>query len=161
MLPLRLRNSSILIKCLWNKFFYYLIRKSFENDKEWRLFYCDSTLGSRVIQDFDLCKLDDLWRHDVDKMVYNHKKIESLSPLFLYRTETWYSCYTHHKVTWYVHYDISMATQWAPGPLISKGKIRVFLLQEMLFAIVVSGCEWIWTLHSTSTRKSVKLWSNK
>ena len=39
--------------------FYYLVRKNFQNDEEWRLFYCDSTLGRRVIQDFDLCKLDD------------------------------------------------------------------------------------------------------
>ena len=30
-----------------------------------------------------------------------------------------------------------MATQWAAGPLHSKGKIRVFLLQEVLFALVV------------------------
>ena len=30
-----------------------------------------------------------------------------------------------------------MATQWAPGPLYSKGKIRVFLLQEVLFTVVV------------------------
>ena len=30
-----------------------------------------------------------------------------------------------------------MATQWAPGPLHSKVKIRVFLLQEVLFALVV------------------------
>ena len=30
-----------------------------------------------------------------------------------------------------------MATQWVPGPLYSKGKIRVFLLQEVLFARVV------------------------
>ena len=30
-----------------------------------------------------------------------------------------------------------MATQRAPGPLHSKGKIRIFLLQEELFAIVV------------------------
>ena len=30
-----------------------------------------------------------------------------------------------------------MATQWAPGSLPSKGKIRIFLLQEGLFAIVV------------------------
>ena len=30
-----------------------------------------------------------------------------------------------------------MATQWAPGPLHSNGKIRVFLLQEVLFALVV------------------------
>ena len=33
-------------------FFYYVIRNSFQNGKEWRLFYCDSTLGCRVIQDF-------------------------------------------------------------------------------------------------------------
>ena len=32
--------------------------------------------------------------------------------------------------------DISMATR-APGPLHSKGKIRVFLPQEELFALVV------------------------
>ena len=30
-----------------------------------------------------------------------------------------------------------MATQWAPGPLHSKGKIRVVLLQEVLFALIV------------------------
>jgi len=30
-----------------------------------------------------------------------------------------------------------MATQWAPGPLLSKDKIRVFLLQEVFFALVV------------------------
>ena len=29
-----------------------------------------------------------------------------------------------------------MATQWAPGLLHSKGKIRVFLLEEVLFALV-------------------------
>ena len=41
------------------------------------------------------------------------QKIEYLSRLFLYRTETLYSCYTHHKVPWDVHCDISMATQCA------------------------------------------------
>ena len=56
------QNLAIL-KCMWHEIFYWLIRKSFQNDEEWRLFYCDSTLGCRVIQDFDLCKLDDLWRH--------------------------------------------------------------------------------------------------
>ena len=30
-----------------------------------------------------------------------------------------------------------MATQWDPGPLHSKGKIREFLLQEVLFALVI------------------------
>ena len=30
-----------------------------------------------------------------------------------------------------------MATQWVPGPLHSKGKSRIFLLQEVSFALVV------------------------
>ena len=30
-----------------------------------------------------------------------------------------------------------MATQWNPGPLHPKGKIRVFLFQEVLFALDV------------------------
>ena len=30
-----------------------------------------------------------------------------------------------------------MATQWVPGPLHSKGKITVFLFQEVLFARVI------------------------
>jgi len=34
-----------------------------------------------------------------------------------------------------------MATKWAPGPLYSKEKIRVFLLQEMLFAIIVRSVD--------------------
>ena len=46
-----------LIKVPMKRFFYYFIRKSFQNDEEWCLFYCDSTLGCRVVQDFDLCKL--------------------------------------------------------------------------------------------------------
>ena len=53
-------------KCLWSEVFCYPIRKSFKKNEEWRLFHCDCTLGYRVIQDFDLCKLDDLWRHIVD-----------------------------------------------------------------------------------------------
>ena len=30
---------------------------SIESDEEWRLFYCDNTLGCLVVQGFDLCKL--------------------------------------------------------------------------------------------------------
>ena len=30
-----------------------------------------------------------------------------------------------------------MVRQWAPGHLHSKGKIRVFLLQEVFFALVI------------------------
>ena len=101
-----------------------------------RLFYCYSTRGCRVIQDLDLCKLDDLWRHIVDTDVKS-QTMEYLWTLFLYRPETLCSCYTRHKVLWYVQYDLSISTQWAPGPLHSKGEIRVFLLQERLAALVV------------------------
>ena len=41
------------------RIFYYLVRKNFQNDEECRLFCLDSTLGCRVIQDLDLCKLDE------------------------------------------------------------------------------------------------------
>ena len=50
----------------------------------------------------------------------------------MYRTETLYSYYTRHKVPLYVYCDISLATQWAPAPLHSKGKVTVFLLRELL-----------------------------
>ena len=101
-------------------------------------FFCDSTLGCWVIQDFDLCQSDYLWCHIVEtKYDVKSQKMEYLWRLFLYRTETLNSCYTHHKVSWYVHCDISMATQWSPGPPYSKGKIRVFLLQEVLFTLAV------------------------
>ena len=43
--------------------FYYLIGKNFQSDEEWFLFCCNITLGFWVIQDFDLCKLKDLWHH--------------------------------------------------------------------------------------------------
>ena len=55
----------------------------------------------------------------------------------MYRTENLYSCYTHHKVPRHVLCDISMTTQWAPGPLLPKGKVRVPLLQQVLAALDV------------------------
>ena len=54
----RFRCRRVCLKCPWHEILYYLIRKSFQNDEEWRLFYCDSALGCRVIQEFDLCKSD-------------------------------------------------------------------------------------------------------
>ena len=60
------------------------------------------------------------------------QKLEYISRLFLYRTETYYSRYSHHKVPWYVHSETSMATQWAPG-----SSFKGFLLQEVLLALVV------------------------
>ena len=43
----------------------FLLSYSKELSKWW-LFYCDSTLGCRVIRDVGLCKLDHLWRDNVD-----------------------------------------------------------------------------------------------
>ena len=118
------------LKCIWHEIFYYLIWKSFPSDEEWRLFYCDSTFGCRVIQDFGLCKLDYMWRHIVDTKWCKVTKNGISLKIFLYRTETLYGCCTHHKVSWYFHCDVSMATQWASGPLHSKDKIRVFSLKK-------------------------------
>lgn len=66
------------------------------------------------------------------------QKVVYLSQLFLHKTETLYSCYTHHKV----HCNISMATQWAPGPLHLKGKIS-FLPSRSVICSCCSfrGCE--------------------
>ena len=55
----------------------------------------------------------------------------------MYRTETLYSCKTHHKVPWHVLCDTPMATQWGLGPLHPKGKVRIPLLQEVLAALDV------------------------
>ena len=66
---------------------------------------------------FHFRKLDDLMTQNElksQKMAYHSLKT------FLHRTETVHSCYSHHKVPWYVHCDISMATQWAWGPVHSK-----------------------------------------
>ena len=44
-------ESSRRLKYPWHEMFYYLVRKSFQINEEWRLFYCDSTLfGFWVMQ---------------------------------------------------------------------------------------------------------------
>ena len=69
------------LKCPWHEIFYYLVRKSFQNDEEWRLFYFDSTLGYRVIKDFDLCKLDEC---DVTKGTQSGAKSQKIEYLCNY-----------------------------------------------------------------------------
>ena len=46
----------------------------------------------QVIQDFDLCKLEDFWCHNVDTKWCKITEVEYLWRLFPYRTETLYSC---------------------------------------------------------------------
>ena len=70
-----------ILKCPWHEIFYYLVRKSFQNAEEWRLFYFDSTLGCRVIKDFDLCKLDEC---DVTKGTQSGAKSQKIEYLCNY-----------------------------------------------------------------------------
>ena len=58
------------------------------------------------------------------------QKMEYILRLFLYRTETLY-----------FYCDISMATQWAPSPLHSKDKIRVFSFKKCY--LVVLFIQWV------------------
>ena len=51
------------------QFFYCFIRKNFQSDEEWHLFYCNSIPGCQVIQDFDLCKLEGLRQHNANIII--------------------------------------------------------------------------------------------
>ena len=118
------------------KNFYQLIRKSVQNDEQWLLFYCDSTLSCGVIRDLDLCKLDDFWRHNVDTKWCEIAKMEYLWRLLLYKTETLYRP--------------SPLKRWKQSFPPTRSAISPCWL--------CSECERIWALHSTSKRKSVRLW---
>ena len=69
------------------------------------------------------------------------------------RTLTLCNCYTHHKVPYHVFCDISMATQWAPGSLYLKSKVRIPLLQEVLFALDVHSVGLSKYVHYTAQAK--------
>ena len=151
------------LKCLWNEIFYYHIRNNFQNDKEWRLFYCDSTLGCRVIQDFALCKLDDLWRHSVDT---NWCKItKNWISLTTFSVKNWNLVQLSHSSQSYIicplwHFQ---GNTMSSRPYLFKGENQSFPPPRSVicYCCSFSGCEQTWTLHNTSTRKSVTLWSNK
>ena len=146
------------LKCLWNELFYYLVWKSFQNDKEWHLFYRDSTLGCRVIQDFDLCKSYDLRRHRVDTKLCTITK--NLSNLFLYRTVQLLHSSQSYMICPLWHFQGNTMSS-RPSPF--KGGNQSFPPSRgvICYLCSLSGSERMWTLQSTSTRKSVKLWSNK
>ena len=83
------------------------------------------------------------------------QKMEYLWRPFLYRTETLYSCCTDHKVSWYLHCDISMATQWAPGPLHSKDKIGVFSFKKCYLLLLL--IQWVWANMEITQHKHKKV----
>ena len=128
------------------KIFNYLIWKSFQNDEEWLLFYCEGTLGCWVTQDFDLCKSGDLWCQYGYKVVLNHKT-EYLSRLFLHRTETVQLLHSSQSSIlcpqWHFH-GSTMGSR--PSPL--KGENQSYLSSRRVIrsCCSFSVCEWIWTL---------------
>ena len=82
--------------------------------------------------------------------------------LFLYRTDTLYFVALPTKF-----HDISTVTfPWQHNGLqvLSNHKMKSGFSPSrsvICSCCLFSGCELMWTLHSTSTRKSVRLWSNK
>ena len=118
------------------------------------LYILYSTLSCRVIQDFDLSKFDNLWRHSVDTKWFKITRMEYLWKLFLYRTWTLYSCYTHHRVpVWHLYGNTilqALSIQKVKSDFSSFKKCYLLLL------FILSRRERIWTLHITSTKMSLE-----
>ena len=98
--------------------------------------------------------------------VLSHKKNKSLSRLFLkeLKPSTVVTLITKFRDMSTVTFPT--ATHGNPRqhnglPLHSNGKTFPPVRRVICSCCSLSGCERIWTLHSTSIRKSVKLWSNK
>ena len=151
------------LKCIWHNIFYWLVQKSLQIDEERRLFYCDSSFGCRVIQDFDLCKLDDVWCHIVDAKWC--KITENWISLKTFSVRNWNLVQFLHSLQSSMIWPTEMFP-WQCNGLQALSIQRVkseFPSQTRVICswCSFSGCKGIWTLHSTSTRKSVRLWSNK
>ena len=123
-----------LLKCIWHEIFKLFLSESFQSDEEWHLFYCNSILGCRVIQDFDLCKLEDLWGHKVDtKWCKITKYGISVHILSL---QGWCAARTTHCGS---GYDVTIATYSLPDLYLPKMKNALFVVPESngLFFVLV------------------------
>ena len=120
------------------RIFYNRIWKSFQNDEDWCLFCCDSTLGCRVVQDFDLCKLDYLWRHSVDtkwcKITKYGISVEMLN-LQGWNLQGWCNATTTHFDS---GYDVTIATYSLLDLYLPKMKTALFVVPE--FNRISSAC---------------------
>jgi len=82
---------------------------------------------------------------------------EYLSRLFLYRTKTLYNCYTHHKVQWYVHGNISMQHNGLPAALsIQKVKKSEFSSIKKC-SLLVLFIKWVWANMDITQHKHKKV----
>ena len=65
--------------------------------------------------------------HSGHKMMQNHKKLNISEDIFCIELKLCTVLILITKFHDMAHCDVSIATQWAPGPLHPKGKIRVSL----------------------------------
>jgi len=120
------------------KCFISLFERAFKMMKNGVYFYCDST-ETWMLSYSRFWSLQIRWPATSQcwhETMRNHKKwniSEGISCIQLKLC----TVVTLTRVPWYVHCDICMETKWAPGTLHLKSKIRVFLLQEVLFSRVV------------------------
>ena len=135
------------LKCSWQEIFYYLIGKSIQNDEEWRLFYCDSTLGCWVIQDFNLCKLDEC---DVitGTVVQNHKILNISHDFFCIELKL--STVVILLTTFNEIFFVTLP--WQQNGFKVENQSFPPSRSVICSCCSFSGCERIWTLQSTSTR---------
>ena len=141
---------------MWNEFFYYRIRKSFQNNREWCLFYCDSTLACRVVQDFDLCKLDYLWRHNVDTKWFEITKKLNISHGFFcieMKLSTFVTLITKFR-------DISTVTfPWQQNGLqvlsIQRGKSEFSSFKKCYLPLLF--IQWVWANMDITQHKHKKV----
>ena len=145
-----------ILKYPWSQIFYYLIRKSFQSDEEWRLFYCDNTLGCRVIQDFDLCKLDDLWHRMDTKWCKITKNWISLRTFFVYNwnlAQLLHSSQSSMICSLCYFHDNTMGS--TPSPF--KGENQSFPPSR---SFIWSSCcfiQWVWTNMAITQHKHKKV----
>ena len=110
-----------------------------------------STLGCLVIQDFDLT----MWTQSGVKSPKN----KCLTTFFCVELK---QLLHSHKVPWYVHCDNFHGNTMGSRPSPFKRENQSFPpSRSVICSCSFSVCEQMWTSHSTSTRKSVILWSNK
>ena len=137
---IRMRSNLLMIstlKCTWHELLNYFFRNSFQNDEEWSLLYFNSIIGCWVIHDFHLCKFDDLSCHGFDTKwckIYKTWNIPENILCIALKLRIVVIFITKFHVMSFVTF---MKTQWAPGPLHPKCKVRFLLLQEVFAALYV------------------------
>ena len=135
------------LKCKWHEFFISLFERAFKMMKNGVYFIVIVLLvGMLFKMTYDVT----LWRQNDVKS----QKMEYPWRLFCIELKlcTVVALTTKfHDITT----DISMATQWAPGPLHSKDKIRVFSFKKCYLLLLL--LQWVWANMDITQHKHKKL----